>query len=124
MASVDDHLARAASNLGLAEELAAQGRYEWAITVLYYAAVHHAGALLSRLGVDSTTLDHNSREYILDRKYTAIVPRYLSLQGQSRRCRYMPNHSEDAESWERARRLFAHIENYCTRVHAGKVPGL
>lgn len=123
MAGVAEHEARAAANLAFADRFASDGEFGWAVVALFYSAVHHGSALLSRDGVDSTVLDHATREYRLDRGHPAIMRWYLSLKGMSVRCRYVPTHTEDADSFRRARRSLEQIADYCRRVHADEVPG-
>lgn len=123
MASPAEHLARAAANEALAERLAKEGELNWAVTVFFYAAVHHAGALLARSGIDTEGLDHITTVAKLDSLHTAIRSHYMRLQGMSRRARYLPGHQADLRTVGVAALLCSETRNYQERVMAGKVPG-
>jgi hypothetical protein len=123
VAAPDAHVARAESNEALATSLEADGEYNWAVTVAFYAALHWVSALLAREGADTEGLDHATTEYKLDLRHGAITARYLSLKGMSVRARYFPEHLADPDDCRRARKLLAQIRDYAERVIAGQVPG-
>jgi hypothetical protein len=124
MGTVDEHLARASANRTLADRLRSEGEANWAVTVYFYEALHHASALLARSGINTEALDHITMEAKLDKLYGAITSRYLSLQGMSRRARYVPGHSADDGAVRRARQHADAVADFVRRVLAGNVPGL
>lgn len=124
MAGPDEHIARAQANEQLAVQLKELGELNWAVTAYFYAVVHHAGALLARSGIDPETLDHITTSYKLDKHHPAVTQRYLSLQGMSRRARYLPTHEADEQTVRIAARVCREVRDYQERVMRGEVPGV
>ncbi len=123
MAAPGAHIARAEANQNLATDLEADGEYNWAVTVTFYAALHWVSALLAHDGESTDDLSHAVTEYKLDRRHSVITARYLSLKGMSERARYLPLHRADADDCRRAGRLLEAVRDYAQRVIAGQVPG-
>jgi hypothetical protein len=118
------HLSRARSNLDLATRLRREREYNWAVTITYYAALHEVCALLSGLGIDTETLSHIETEAKLDRHFPGITSRYLSLQGMSRRARYLATHVADDDTCRRASQLYDYINDFGVRVRGGSIAAI
>ncbi len=124
MVSEGDCRAKAESNWVLAQELAVQGRYDWATTLAFYAALHHVNALLVRAGKYTDDMDHPVRQEFLHAKHPAIETRYSAMLGKSIRTRYEVSFVATAESYSYQVRHFEAVRDYVTRVMEGTVPGV
>ncbi len=89
MPSLNEHLAKSEHNEGLADALATKTQYfDWAVTVLFYAALHYVDAVLSASRTDP--LSHEQRHTAMGVNDTLrrIFPEYRSLETMSRNARY------------------------------------
>jgi len=88
VASSKDHWEQARGNEGFYEEIGAdQSRTpDWAITVLFYAALHYAKAAFVHQGV--TPGNHTELKATMRQRFRSIAPVYESLEDASRRARY------------------------------------
>src|ERR1022692_3590095 len=86
----DEHLQKAIHNESFADSLDLSERcnLEWAITALFYSAIHYIEAYFARCGVHC--LDHNQRAREIDRdpSIRLIFQDYRELQTLSTAARY------------------------------------
>jgi hypothetical protein len=89
MASSTDHLVQAQGNESFYEDIGADrsSTPEWAMTILFYAALHYAQAALIHLQGTGPG-DHKERKQAIRTTFGAIAPDYESLEDASRRARY------------------------------------
>lgn len=112
MPSKEEHLLKAERNQKFAETLTATQYLDWAVTVLFYAALHYVDAVLAVSGIDPN--DHTERQDAIVRNITLkrIYPEYRTLEVLSRNARYFSLRIEP-EDWKRAKDAFdvlrAHI---------------
>jgi hypothetical protein len=85
----DQHLTQAAHNEKLAETLSRTAYVDWAVTVLFYAALHYVDAILAVSQVNPD--NHGERQTEIKRNDTLkrIYPEFRYLQVQSRNARYL-----------------------------------
>lgn len=88
---------------------------------MFYAALHEVCALLGDLGIDTEALSHIETEAKLDKHYPGITSRYLSLQGMSRRARYLPSHQADDGACRRAAQHYEYIADFGRRAREGQI---
>jgi hypothetical protein len=88
MATSRDHWEQARGNEGFYEEIGADrsSTPEWAMTALFYAALHYAQAAFVFLGVSPS--DHTERKRALRTTFRSVAPVYEALEDASRRARY------------------------------------
>ncbi len=88
MATKEQHLAQATRNEELAPKLSDIGEYGWAITALFYAALHLVQAYL--VSEDLAVTTHAARRAILARTpvLAAIEGAYAGLKWASEQARY------------------------------------
>ena len=88
MASKDEHLAQAAHNKRVAGNLAAAGDFDWAVTALFYSALHLIQAHLVEIGVD--VRGHARRERFMQQisELEPAVDAFMSLRVLSENARY------------------------------------
>ena len=94
-----EHIAQAEKNERLYDSLIGTEFNDWAITGLFYAALHYIDAYIaSRTGASPS--NHSSRNYIVDstRRLTDIRQAYSNLYRLSRNVRYelSPISADDA----------------------------
>ena len=123
MVSQGDCRDRAESDWVLAQMLAEQGQYNWAITAAFYSALHHVNALMVRADRYTDDLDHPVREAFLN-VHPAIQSRYAAMLGKSIRARYVVGWTADKEAYDYQVRHLDAVRDYVTRVMEGKVPGV
>lgn len=90
MASSLAHLTQAQTNEGFYEDLGAErsNTPEWAMTVLFYAAVHYVQAACVHLRYQPEPSDHKERKKAIRTEFRGIASDYESLEDASRRARY------------------------------------
>jgi hypothetical protein len=87
MTSPEQHEQQAADNVGLHELLVAQDRYlDWALTALFYAALHYVDAFL--LPEDPRTHSRRNRLVRGRAELAPMWPSYRMLMDRSRDTRY------------------------------------
>jgi hypothetical protein len=88
MASSKDHWEQARGNESFYEEIGADrsGTPDWAITVLFYAALHYAKAAFAHQGI--TLGSHAELKTTMRNRFRSVAPVYESLEDASRRARY------------------------------------
>ena len=89
MPSLREHLEKSKHNETLADLLATKNDYfDWAVTVLFYAALHYVDAVLSVSRLDP--LNHAQRHSAMGANDTLrrIFPEYRNLETMSRNARY------------------------------------
>ena len=123
MISEADCRARADSDWQLAQELASAGKYSWATTVAFYAALHHVNELLVRDGRYRDDMDHPVREHFLSQRHPAIESRYGAMLGKSIRTRYEVRYEADEDYFRYQAAHYRAVREYVDRVIADSVPG-
>ena len=88
MASRDEHMAQAHRNRTLAERLADDGDFEWAVTALFYAALHLIQAYAIAEGFDIGTHAERGRWMRNTTALHAILGPYRVLRSRSQDARY------------------------------------
>ena len=83
-----EHITKAERNEKLAETLFRTSYIEWAVTVLFYAAVHYVDAILAASGLHPDS--HGQREDAINANPTLMTvrPQYRILDTLSRNARY------------------------------------
>lgn len=118
MPSKEEHLAKATRNESFADSLARNTKYfDWAVTVLYYAAVHYVDAVLA---VSSAHPEkHTERHALIATNGTLkrVYKEYRQLESVSRNARYraLPVGASD---WTKAIQAFDVLRGYI-RTHLG-----
>ncbi|MBM4041274.1 MAG: hypothetical protein FJ290_22455 [Planctomycetes bacterium] len=87
MTTREQHLAQAKANKAFYEELLDRPEYhDWALTVLFYAALHYVDAFL----YPSDPPDHSTRNKLISRSPTlrSLYRKYRRLQDRSQDARY------------------------------------
>jgi uncharacterized protein (UPF0332 family) len=115
---------RAESDWLLAQELATTGRYNWAITLAFYSALHHVNALMVRGSRYTDDMDHPVRMIFLREHHPAIEVRYSNMLGKSIRARYEVGWVADEDSYQRQVRQLNEVRDYVDRAMAGRIPGI
>jgi len=90
MPTREDHLATAERNLVFAEQVKANGNFlEWAVTALFYAAVHYGRAFISAKGGPAMT-SHRGFEthFVRIGGDQGLYATYRELKDESERARY------------------------------------
>jgi len=88
------HLDRARQNYQLYNKLAAEGVHlDWAVTLLFYTALHLVQACLIDLAADPSQVprDHADRRYYVSTRLNPIFHDYRFLEDISREMRYHPD---------------------------------
>ena len=125
MAIEDDCLARADANLALAKKLGAEGHYNWAVTLVFYAAVFDVNRMLARSKrYSDDEMDHPTRNAYVRDHHGAIDAAYGELLGQSIKCRYFASHQANQGSYDRQMRKYEIVRDHIDRALAGKIPGV
>jgi hypothetical protein len=90
MPSSLDHLTQAQANEGFYEELGADNaaKPDWAMTVLFYAALHYAQAGFTYLLAGTAPDTHKARRGAIRTRFRAIADDYEKLYNASCRARY------------------------------------
>jgi hypothetical protein len=88
MASRTEHEAQAHRNQVLAERLASEGDYEWAVTTLFYAALHLLQAYAESAGTDISTHAERGRWLRRSSELHAVLGPYRVLRSRSQDARY------------------------------------
>ncbi len=83
-----EHWLRADEDLQDCRDLLDAGKHRWAITALFYSALHRVNAYLVQRGRQPTS--HDLRERLVARELPAIADDYLALKQRSERARYWP----------------------------------
>lgn len=111
------HLKKAERNETFAEslDLSIPPNAEWAITALFYAAVHLVEAYMAKV-LSAHSADHKQRKQFMscDRTMKNCFPEYRHLETLSRTCRYdaQPMNARDYTS--NARPVFQKLK---TKIH-------
>lgn len=90
MTSSLDHLAQAQANEGFYEELGADSASspDWAMTALFYSALHYAQAGFVYLLQNSAPSTHKERRGAIRTRFRSIADDYETLYNASRSARY------------------------------------
>ncbi|HET9406793.1 MAG TPA: HEPN domain-containing protein [Candidatus Sulfotelmatobacter sp.] len=88
MPNKPEHIAKAESNQKLADTLSRGAYLDWAVTLLFYSALHYVDAILAVSGVNPET--HTERGDAMGNNDTLkrIRPEYRTLETLSRNARY------------------------------------
>jgi hypothetical protein len=89
MANSHDHLVQAQGNESFYEDIGADRSTtpDWAMTVLFYAALHYAQAAVFHLQ-GSNPSNHQALKSVIRKTFGAIAAEYETLEDASRRARY------------------------------------
>lgn len=114
MASSSEHYAQAQSNEGFYENLGAERSTtpEWAMTVLFYSALHYAQAAFVYLNPSELPSDHGQRKKAIRTQFRNIATEYEALYDASRRARYdciPPEKQELSAAQKRLRKIAEEI---------------
>ncbi len=115
---------RAESDKKLADTLLAAANFNWAMTALFYSAVHHVNRLKVRDGCYADDGTHSKTLTYLDKSHPGARGAYVALMGKSRRARYQVGWVADLDSYERTLRSHAALVDYVDRAVAGQIPGI
>lgn len=89
MPNLDDHLSAARNNERFSEDLIAERRYlDWAVTGMFYAAIHYVEAYLSLRTEHSLSHRMRDSEIASDPKLINIFDHYSDLKNDSTQSRY------------------------------------
>ena len=91
---IPHHLAQARHNFRLYQMLKDEGEFlDWAVTALFYAALHLIQACLIDIAADAFDYprSHEQRGSFIRRRLNEIWSAYRFLQNQSNRARYHPD---------------------------------
>jgi hypothetical protein len=91
---IPHHLAQARHNFRLYQKLKGEGEFlDWAVTALFYAALHLVQACLIDIASDAFDYprSHEQRDSFIRRKLGDVWLPYNFLQNQSTRARYHPD---------------------------------
>lgn len=116
------YLEQARRNQDVAEELfrgETSIHYGWAVTCIFYAAVHYANEHIQRRGY-STPRDHGTREWRVSQLMKPIYEPYKWLKAQSETARYDrgdPDEELVAESREKIDEIREFIDNELPHLH-------
>jgi hypothetical protein len=112
-----EHLKRAQENEKLAtalKKLRSPSGIDWAITVLFYSALHYIDAFLAGKNCHPLTHDNRNDEIEANGCLSEISNDYRRLEDMSREARY--NVAEyPAEKFEIAKRRFDRIKDHIAR---------
>jgi hypothetical protein len=92
--SIPHHLAQTRHNFRLYQKLRDEGEFlDWAVTALFYTALHLIQACLIDIASDAFDYprNHEQRDSFIRRKLSDLWLPYRSLQNQSNRARYHPD---------------------------------
>lgn len=111
-----EHLARAQDNEDLARTFNLDDGLEvdWAITLLFYAAIHYVQAFFAARGI--VHLDHDARDQAIEQHpiLSDISRDYQYLKNKSRSARYdIPNYTR--EQFEQASARFERIKAFISK---------
>jgi hypothetical protein len=114
MASSLDHLKQAQANEGFFEALGADSSAtpEWAMTALFYSALHYAQAGFVYLLQNAAPSTHGERRGAMRKQFRAAATDYESLLDASRRARYecmRPERQQLREGQEKLREIAKEI---------------
>lgn len=114
MPSKDDHLKQAQHNEQLADTLSKGTYVDWAVTVLFYAALHYVDSILAVSQVNPDT--HGERQTEIERNDTlkVIYKEFRYLQVMSRNARYLVARI-DPSDWHEAKKRFDIIRAHIRR---------
>ena len=88
MASVDEHLDQFEHNLSVSSRLEASGDLDWAVTTLFYAALHLVQAYIVRHGLPADSHRQREQQVLAHAELRQIADQYKALQNQSESARY------------------------------------
>ena len=120
MASTQDHLNVIKRNEGFLKQIRAQGRYpEWAVTVIFYIAVHYGRALLAHVGTQISSHTHFETVFLRTFKDRSCYRHIEILKKESEKSRY----DNASFSWKDVDTLTKkHLQKFkeCVRKYAKK----
>ncbi|KYF76748.1 hypothetical protein BE17_44770 [Sorangium cellulosum] len=116
MADEATHLSQAAHNAAFLEAIDKERYPDWAVTVVFYVALHYVDAFLARKGRHEPAT-HENRER-LAKTFTElrrVVPQYLRLKSASVRARY---HGEKPSAEDVQRLIDSPLAELRSRIEA------
>lgn len=125
MAIEDDCLLRADANLALAKTLARDGQFNWAVVLVFYAAVFDVNRMLARARrYSDDNMDHATRNAYVRDHHGAIDSTYGFMFGASMKYRYFVALQADQGTFDRQLQKYAFVRDYIDRALAGLIPGV
>jgi hypothetical protein len=125
LAIEDACLARADANLALAKKLAADGSYNWAVVLVFYAAVFDVNRMLARANrYSDDEMDHATRNAYVRDRHGAIDATYGQMFSASMKYRYFVALEADQGTFDRQVQKYLFVRNYIDRALAGQIPGV
>ena len=116
MASKDDHLWQANHNEQLYSQLSNTDFLDWAVTLIFYSALHYVDAYLATKNVH-IQFDHGARERWItrDSNLRRIQRQYWDLKDASEDARYKVRHFRQAEVESLKENQFEMIKSHMLR---------
>ncbi len=89
MPTLNEHLEKSGRNEALAELLGTKTQYfDWAVTILFYAAVHYVDAVLSVSRYDPQSHEQRHTAMGVNATLKSVYREYRTLEVASRNARY------------------------------------
>jgi hypothetical protein len=89
VATVDEHLDQFEHNLEVARRLAGtDDNWDWALTALFYAALHLCQAYMSRQGLQADSHRKRERQMLASSELQPVLNHYKALRNDSEEARY------------------------------------
>lgn len=111
MSNIGEHLAHrvcAESNEELAAELADTAHYEWAVTLVFYSALHYFDCFFAARGQRQRV--HHARNIQIENRFPDLWKKYRRLQTMSEQARYDLVKMGDSD-YRKALQLLADIKS-------------
>ena len=117
MASKDDHFRKGRNNRTFAESLALRDQTEvgWALTALFYSALHFIEAYSARYGKNFYSHQERNEEVQTNPVHTAIADEYMDLNSFGWNARYTMQVYERSH-YEEAHRYLEAIEAHVAKL--------
>jgi hypothetical protein len=114
MPTREEHLRKARHNEQFYATVDAAAYSDWAITVIFYAALHYVDAFLARIGGGINPGAHDVREGWVQREaqLRPIAFQYMRLKNRSRNARYAAVHFTPEEVRRAHDDDLTHIKNH------------
>ena len=110
MPTKQEHLDKESRDAAVEVDLVAAEYPEWALTALFYRAVHLVDAFFAGHGLHHNS--HASRNLAVARLLTPITREYMSIYGRALVARYEPLSETDWPAYEAARTAYAAVEQH------------
>jgi hypothetical protein len=88
VATTDQHRAQFEHNAAVATKLADSGDHDWAVTALFYAALHLCQVYLLRNALSAESHRQRERQILASSELRPILDQYKALRTHSEHARY------------------------------------